>query len=137
MNTPDMDEGNKLGRSYLLHGAKANSTSVISKVLSAYPEAINDTDPGNGLTALHYAAGQGSAKAVEMLLGCPGVRLDIQDFYGRDALDVAILSGHEGVINMLFRVRAEQAGLAGEPEDKPSTGKSGHVIPFKPGKPAP
>lgn len=67
-----------------------------------------------------------------MLLGCPGVRLDMRDFFGRDALDVAILSGNEGVINMLFRARAEQLGLTGELEDRRST-----VIPFRPGKPSP
>ena len=62
--------------------------------------------PEGRLTALHFAARQGNAEAVQTLIDA-GANLDAQDNYDTTPVVMAVLNGHLGVAAMLLEAGAD------------------------------
>ena len=131
MNNKKMNTGNKGYEANIIFGAKGGSIEQISLALSDDPDSINYQD-SFGLSALHYAAARGFGDVVDYLLSQPGVSLNLRDKNGRDALDLAILSGSESVLSSLFRRRAQDLELIESPDSAELTDRTGRVVPLKP-----
>ncbi len=113
----------------IIRGALNNDFAEVGAALQRDPRSVNKQHDFHEYTALHIAAGRGNLSMVELLLKQPRLRWGIRDRWGRDALDVAILAGHSGVISTLFAYRGDKLGLTGA---KSPTARQSQVIPFKP-----
>lgn len=134
MNKKKMNTGNTYHNPSIFFGAKSRDLLQIEAALVDNPHSINEQDVF-GLTALHYAAVRGYGEIVDYLLIQPGARVDLRDEQGRDALDVAILSGDEDVLASLFRFKADEVDAADKPGDNAPANLSGQVVPLKPKRP--
>lgn len=90
----------------IIHGAKVNDFREVRAALEINKASIYQRDI-RGLTALHIAAGKGNLSMVRELLLQDGINVYLKDDAGRDPLDAAISLGHKGIIDALFRFRAE------------------------------
>ena len=87
----------------IIAGADEGDFGEVDAALDENPKAISFQEPSVGLTALHVAAADGNLDMVNHLLSKPGVNPNIVDKFGRQALDMAIYIGHDGVIEVLSR----------------------------------
>ena len=99
------DTGYKGVKPDIIRGAKNNDLSEVKAALELNKHDIIKQDGIYGLSALHYAAAKGNIHMVDYLLRQEGVNIDLKDRWERDVLDVAILSGHQQVIESLFAFR--------------------------------
>ena len=99
------DTGYKGVKPDIIRGAKNNDLSEVKAALELNQHDITKQDGIYGLSALHYAAAKGNIHMVDYLLTQEGVNIDLKDRWGRDVLDVAILSGPQQVIQSLFAFR--------------------------------
>lgn len=74
-------------------------------------QCVNDLSNKHFLTPLHYAASNGRAKIVKILLTSPTILVDIQDSLGRTPLMVATASDRVEVV-MLLLGSDKELGLA-------------------------
>lgn len=74
----------------ILQAADDGDIKGVDRAISASRDAINFRDPDTGLTALHIAAGDGNLAMTLHLLRKPGIDLTIKDYFGRDAVDLAM-----------------------------------------------
>jgi ankyrin repeat protein len=85
------------------------------RLLLAAGAPLRCVDDSWRMTALHNASAQGSARAVAALLeadAAAGATVNAQDTYGRTALVLASVNGHEGAVRALLAGGARQ-GLLG------------------------
>jgi ankyrin repeat protein len=89
----------------IIRGAYYNDTSEVIAALKLNWHNITNQDTESGMSALHYAAAKGNLSMVSLLLDQKGVDLSLKDKWDRDPLDVAILVGHQKIIDDMFRFR--------------------------------
>jgi len=111
----------------LITAANNNDLEKAKQALADDPLCITEREPGSLLTALHIAILRGNATMISLLLGSTGVDLAVKDRWGRDALDVALLSGHPEAKKMLFEHRASELGLTG-----PQKSQGAEILTFRP-----
>lgn len=125
--SPNVGTGNGEMKFDIIEGALTNDFDTVNAALAQDPSSINTQHEIYKFTATHAAVSRGNFTMVQHLLDVQGIDLSIRDVYGRHALDMALAVGHRGIIDILFRKRAEQLGLAGTTDPG-----QGSVIPFKP-----
>ena len=94
----------------LRHGADPNlagDTLDFWSMVPSEPATPKIVMPRGGMTALHYAARQGSFEAVRALISAPRVNLDQADPDGVSALLYATLNGHFDVAAYLLESGAD------------------------------
>ena len=82
-----------------------NDVAELTKIMLKGEIDINHQSP-SGLTALHYAAAEGSYECVELLIDS-GAEVDVVDSQGCSALDFAVRGGHFDCASHLIRAGAE------------------------------
>lgn len=90
---------------FLLHGAAAGGAVEIIGALVAAGADVARADE-NGWTALHYAARDGRAAAVEWLVR-RGAPLDARTIAGQSALNVAVEMHHDSIRDFLIGANAD------------------------------
>lgn len=80
---------------------------------------VNERDPSNGFTPLHYCAQNGLLSIAELLLSDDNICVDIKDAYGNTPLFKAVFfsQGKTAMIKMLLAAGAN-------PEEKNNSGVS-------------
>ena len=98
--------------------------AVISEDLQAVKELlkacdVNEKDPSNGFTALHYCAQNGLLSIARLLLDDDNICIDSKDAYGNTPLFKAVFfsQGKTDMIKMLLSAGAD-------PEEKNNAGVS-------------
>lgn len=82
-----------------------NDVAELTKIMLKGEIDINHQSP-SGLTALHYAAAEGSYECVELLID-NGAEVELVDSQGCSALDFAVRGGHFDCASCLIRAGAE------------------------------
>ncbi|OXT01635.1 hypothetical protein B7H23_01295 [Notoacmeibacter marinus] len=107
------DSGFKGVNADIIRGAMHNDISEVRAALEN-GKNINEQDRIHGLTALHHAAVRGNYSMTTYLLTQAEIDISLKDRWGRDPLDVAILTGCQPVIDQMFRFR--ETGESEDPE---------------------
>lgn len=107
--------------------------SNLTRVIAARPRSLADRKLG--MTPLHWAAGDGNWKMVEILLEAGKFDLSIRDDFGRTAMDLALAVGSRPTQDLLARQLYPRSFQDGDdsPEpnrDLPASGPS--VVRFRP-----
>lgn len=90
--------------------AKHGRAAVVSLLLGSGANVCLQTRPGQGGTALKFAAYMGRTTVVQQLLGHCG--LSMYSDHGATALAVAATAGDASVIRQLIRAGATQRSVA-------------------------
>ena len=106
---PDQNEGNV--EPNIIRGAYTNNVEEVASALAASPEAIGQLDPETGGTALHVAIYRGNVDIVRFILEHANPDLSARDRLGRDAVHIAVESGHPVIGTMILSRAAGDAGL--------------------------
>ncbi|WP_316861074.1 ankyrin repeat domain-containing protein [uncultured Cohaesibacter sp.] len=114
----------------IIRGAKNNDIAEVQAALKKDWQDINKRDGAFDMTAMHFAAAKGNASMVSFLLEQKAVDVTLKDKWDRDALDVAIVTGNQEIIDELFRFRQGLEPDDGEPESPAPNNPD--IIPFKP-----
>lgn len=82
-----------------------NDVAEVTKIIHKEEIDLNHQSP-SGLTALHYAAAEGSFECVQLLIDC-GAEVELLDSQGCSALDFAVRGGHFDCASYLIKAGAE------------------------------
>lgn len=82
-----------------------NDVAELRKIMQKDDIDINHQSP-SGLTALHYAAAEGSYECMQLLLDS-GAEVELVDSQGCSALDFAVRGGHFDCASCLIKAGAE------------------------------
>lgn len=82
-----------------------NDVDELTRIMQKEDIDVNHQSP-SGLTALHYAAAEGSFECLQLLLDC-GAEVDLLDSQGCSALDFAVRGGHFDCASFLIKAGAE------------------------------
>lgn len=82
-----------------------NDVAELTKIMQKEEIDINHQSP-SGLTALHYAAAEGSYECVQLLIDS-GAEVELVDSQGCSALDFAVRGGHFDCASFLIKAGAE------------------------------
>ncbi|PCJ82178.1 MAG: hypothetical protein COA52_20260 [Hyphomicrobiales bacterium] len=115
----------------IIRGAKNNDISEVRAALKIDWKVITKRDLTFKMSALHYAAARGNSSMVSFLLEQKGADINLKDRWGRDPLDVAILSGNQDIIDDMFKFRHGEEPDENDPEPEPPL-PSGDIITLKP-----
>lgn len=103
----------------IVQAAKDNNIAAAQAALLLDPQSINARDRHDHETALHIAIRRGNYSMVAWLVEQDGIELRAPNSDGRDAVELALSSGHPKIIDMLLRLRAEEVGLIVGPRTMP------------------
>ena len=108
----------------LIDAVKARSTTAL-RALLAQKVNVNVTEP-DGTTALHWAANQGDAATVDLLIKA-GATVKARNRYGATPFGLAVTEGHGAVIERLLQAGEDpNAVINGDPALMLAA-RSGHV----------
>ena len=82
-----------------------NDVAELTRLMHKEDIDVNHQSP-SGLTALHYAAAEGSFECLQLLLDC-GAEVELLDSQGCSALDFAVRGGHFDCASFLIKAGAE------------------------------
>lgn len=82
-----------------------NDVAELTKIIHKQEIDLNHQSP-SGLTALHYAAAEGSFECLQLLIDC-GAEVELSDSQGCSALDFAVRGGHFDCASYLIKSGAE------------------------------
>lgn len=82
-----------------------NDVAELTRIMQKGEIDINHQSP-SGLTALHYAAAEGSYECVQLLIDS-GAEVELVDSQGCSALDFAVRGGHFDCASFLIKAGAE------------------------------
>ena len=82
-----------------------NDVAELTRLMHKEELDVNHQSP-SGLTALHYAAAEGSFECLQLLLDC-GAEVELLDSQGCSALDFAVRGGHFDCASFLIKAGAE------------------------------
>jgi len=106
--------------------------SNLTRVIAARPQSLSDRYLG--MTPLHWAAGDGNWKMMEILLEAGKIDLSIRDDFGRTAMDMALAVGSRPTQDLLARQlypKSFQDDDSPDPNpDRPTRGPN--VVRFRP-----
>ncbi|MEL6824771.1 MAG: ankyrin repeat domain-containing protein [Pseudomonadota bacterium] len=93
------------GSPNLIRASKANDADAVRAALKGVPDSINGQEERSGMTAVHWASANRNLEIAEILFSHEGQKLDlgIRDYFGRLSIDLAIASGHDGIIDLHHR----------------------------------
>ncbi len=119
------DSGEQTAKLSLISAVYYDRTKQASDIIDTDPDQINLQDPFAGLTALHIAIFRQNALIVERIAKHPITRIDIEDKFGRKAIDMCVYTGNEGIFRTVFErtYRVELLTL--------DIGDDGPVVPFR------
>lgn len=89
----------------VLDGARQNILERVRDAIEGEPEAINSQDPATLMTALHWAGANRNLELARLLFAQTTPKADpwIKDRWGRLAVDLAIETGNETLIDLFHR----------------------------------
>lgn len=107
--------------------------STLTRVIANHPQSLSDRYLG--MTPVHWAAGDGNAKMVKILLDAGKFDLSIRDDFGRTAMDMALTVGSRPTQDLLARQLypkcfQDDDGAPEPAPDQPTTGPN--VVRFRP-----
>lgn len=91
----------------IVNAAIMNKADLIQEILDDFPDSINDQQSDTGMTALHFACSHRSYKCFKVLAAAEGLDPWIRDVAGRYAMDLAMSSGHQQIIDELHYMMFE------------------------------
>lgn len=125
--TKALDDENRMTIS-IIDSVYKNDVAEVSSSLKRDWRKVNSVEEKTGMSLLHIATALGNLTMADFLIRQRGIRLEVRDKLNRDPLDLAILVGHPGIIDLLFKKRQGISRYRREhPPERP-----GDVIPFKP-----
>ena len=95
------DNGLKRHGGDLLRGAEYNNFILVKRAIEEEGISPDTQDEETGMTALHWCGANRNFEIGEYLLMC-GADPHIADVFGRVPMDLAIKTGHQDLINLLF-----------------------------------
>ncbi|MBB4305117.1 hypothetical protein GGD81_004185 [Rhodobium orientis] len=120
------DSGERTAKLSLISAVYYDRTTQASDIIESDPDQINLQDPFAGLTALHIAIFRQNATIVERIAKHPVTRIELEDKFGRRAIDMCVYTQNEAIFRAVFErtFRTEMIAL--------DVGDSGPIIPFRP-----
>lgn len=114
-----LGEGLNERRPSIIDAAYKNSIPMAQEAMRDDPGSINSIERGQ--TALHLSVSFGNVSMVTFLLQQEGIDVSIKDHHGRDALDLALVVGHEEIERALFQFKNDELNRV----------QPAQVLPFK------
>lgn len=84
----------------IIECAENNDLAGLKKAILS-DEDVNQQEDGTGITALHAAVARGNTESVATLLSVPGIKLDIEDKFGRTPVVLAISLPYDDIVELL------------------------------------
>lgn len=110
----------------IIIGAENADLAEVRGAIQENQSSVNEQDPDTGLTAMHIAAADSNASIFNELMNQPNLDLEVRDYWGRTAIDLAISAGHEELTERLFERRYPQ--FFGDDDPYPNQGPHLRVL---------